>query len=99
MVVKIMIPYLGRIIGTVLGVYGDNGEETTILGLYIYVYIYIYVFNPFLGTLNTSIIGIQKGAIILTTPPLSFGAFSYYYPRLVLPEIRFAGTGALAVDA
>ena len=40
--------------------------ETTILALYIY----IYPSSPFLGTLNIRcriIMGIQKGAIILTT--------------------------------
>ena len=58
-----------RIIGAILGFYGDNGKEN---GNY---YIGdIYPIGPFLGTLNIRcriIIGIPNGTIILTTTHMS----------------------------
>ena len=55
---------IGIIIGTILGLYGDNGKENG--NYYIGV---IYHISPFLGTLNSwcrTILGTQKGTMIVT---------------------------------
>ena len=65
------------VIGTILGLYGDNGKENG--NYYIGV---TYHISSFLGTLHIRcriIIGIQKGTIILTTTQV-------VYQLLVAPK-------------